>query len=180
MLYCFTVVSRLSSCPIVLLLCTTAVLFSSGKLSEAQGLRIQHTLCWALLAMNTVNCSCYNTLVFLYIHQSIHPSIHPSIYPSIYTHTHVYIIIIIYIYIQQQSKIKALNMFHLPGKCLRCQASTGCWCSLILRTALRRPCRFSARRCSKMVRGIVIVYVLRDSEVFSIILERLYNNCWLS
>jgi hypothetical protein len=45
MLDCVTVVSRLSSCPIVLLLCTTAVLFSSGKLSEAQGLRIQHTLC---------------------------------------------------------------------------------------------------------------------------------------
>ena len=35
---CVTVVSRLSSCPIVLVLCTTAVLFSSDKLSEAQGL----------------------------------------------------------------------------------------------------------------------------------------------
>ena len=35
---CVTVVSRLSSCPIVGVLCTTAVLFSSDKLSEAQGL----------------------------------------------------------------------------------------------------------------------------------------------
>jgi hypothetical protein len=89
-------------CPLVQLSFSCArplYCFSSGKLSEAQGLRIQHTLCWALLTMNTMNCICYSTLVFLHIHPSIHPPIYPSIHPSIHPCMHAFIHSFIYSFI---------------------------------------------------------------------------------
>ena len=91
---CVHVVSRLSSCPIVLVLCTIrCIVFPLAiVLGSRPWSRAQIVLC--IVAMYTMDIVDIKTIVFL-THPSIHPCIHPSIrlsiHPSIHTSIHTYI-----------------------------------------------------------------------------------------
>ena len=91
---CVHVVSRLSSCPIVLVLCTIrCIVFPLAiVLGSRPWSRAQIVLC--IVAMYTMDIVDIKTIVFLThpsIHPCIHPSIHPSVYPSIRPSIHPYI-----------------------------------------------------------------------------------------